>query len=272
MLILISREDAEKARSLVKMVGSRPVQIIFAKQREPRKTTKKGKNDNSGLKNDAKSREETDGGAAINRDSVDGDTINRDSDASDGEEFVDQSDSEDDYEALTAKRNGVVGGANTNNDRVRGKNKRKTERGGARFDTGRVVVLSGLPEGGITEEKLRKECERIGKVESIQCPVPGREIPSAYITYSTHKEARVAVGQLNGRSFGGEGADSAEFTAQLLSREGKGVSKKSLKKSRLIVRNLSFKCSEAELRRTFEKYGQLLEVHVPRKPNGLMLG
>jgi nucleolar protein 4 len=121
----------------------------------------------------------------------------------------------------------------------------------------------------MTEKKLRKECERVGKVEGIQCPVPGREIPSAYITYSTHKEARIAVGQLNGRSFS---TDSTEFTAQLLSREGKSVSKKSLKKSRLIVRNLSFKCSEAELRRTFEKYGQLLEAHVPRKPNGHMLG
>jgi RNA recognition motif-containing protein len=272
LLILISREDAEKARSLIKMVGSRPVQIVFAKQREPRKKAS-NKND-SGVKNDAKNSEETDSDA-INRDNVDGVTINRDSGVSDGEELVetvDQTDSEDDYEALTAKQNSVVGGASSNNDRVRGKNKRKTERGGARFDTGRVVVLSGLPEGEMTEKMLRKECERIGKMESIQCPVPGREIPSAYITYSTHKEARIAVGQLNGRSFGGEGADSTEFTARLLSREGKGVSKKSLKKSRLIVRNLSFKCSEAELRRTFEKYGQLLEAHVPRKPNGHMLG
>ena len=242
------------------MVGSRPIQIVFAKQREPRKTTKKGKKNDSGVQNDAKNRKETDSDAAINSDS----------DASDGEELaetVDQSDSEDDYEAITAKR------LNNNNDRMRGKNKRKIERGGARFDTGRVVVLSGLPEVGMTEKILRKECERIGKVESIQYPVPGREIPSAYITYSTHKEARVAVGRLNGRSFGGEdAADSAEMTAQLLSREGKSVSKKSLKKSRLIVRNLSFKCSEDDVRRAFEKYGRLLEVHIPRKPNGHMLG
>ena len=244
------------------MVGSRPVQIVFAKQREPRKTTKKGKKNDSGVHNDAKNRKETDSDAAINSDC----------DASDGEELaetVDQSDSEDNYEALTAKQ------LNNNNDRLRGKNKRKTERGGARFDTGRVVILSGLPEVGMTEKILRKECERIGKVESIQYPVPGREIPSAYITYSTHKEARIAVGRLNGWSFGGEAkgaADSAEMTAQLLSREGKSVSKKSLKKSRLIVRNLSFKCSEDDVRRAFEKYGRLLEVHIPRKPNGHMLG
>lgn len=252
------------------MVGSRPVQIVFAKQREPRKKTKQKKSD-SGVKDDAKNKEEEDGGA-MNRDSIDCITINKDSDMSDGEESVenvDQTDSEDDYEALTAKRSGVVGRV-SNNDRVRGKNKRKTERGDARFDTGRVVVLSGLPEGEVLEKKLRKECERIGKVESIECPVSGREIPSAYITYSTHKEARVAVSRLNGWSFGEAG--STKIMAQLLSREGKGVSKKSLKKSRLIVRNLSFKCCEDDVRGVFEKYGRLLEVHIPRKPNGHMLG
>ena len=243
------------------MVGSRPVQIVFAKQREPKKTTKD------------KGRE---GDDAINRDKTDGVAINRnsaadyDSDTSDGEESIDnidQTDSEDDYETLTAKRSCLVGGIN--NDRVRGKHKRKTARGDARFDTGRVVVLTDLPKEGTSEKKLRKECERVGKVESIEYPVPGREIPSAYITYSTHKEARLAVSQLHGRGFGN--VDS-KVTAQLLSREGKGVSKKSLKKSRLIVRNISFKCSEDDVRRVFEKYGQLLEMHIPRKPNGHMLG
>ena len=253
------------------MVGSRPVQIVFAKQREPKKTTKDKKNSAEVANN--KGRESDD---AINRDKIDGVTINRssaadyDSDTSDGEESVgnvDQTDSEDDYETLTAKRSCLVG--EVNNDRVRGKHKRKTARGKARFDTGRVVVLTDLPKEGTSEKKLRKECEPVGKVESIEYPVPGREIPSAYITYSTHQEARLAVSQLHGRSFGN--VDS-KVTAQLLSREGKGVSKKSLKKSRLIVRNMSFKCSEDDVRRVFEKYGQLLEVHIPRKPNGHMLG
>ena len=237
----------------------------------------KGKKNDSGEKDDANSREGEDDNAR-NRDKVSSVTINRnsaadyDSDMSDGEkpvENVDQTDSEDDYETLTAKRSGLVGGVNNNNDRVRGKHKRRTERGDARFDTGRVVVLSGLPEEGIVEKKLRKECECFGKVESIEYLVPGRKIPSASITYSTHKDARLAVSRLHGQSFG---EANSKVTAQLLSREGKGVSKKSLKKSRLIVRNLSFKCSEDDVRGVFEKYGQLLEVHVPRKPNGHMLG
>ena len=249
------------------MVGGRPIQTVFAKQRELKIKTK-----------EKKAKEVKGDGDTINRDRVDSVTINRDSggdmdadnDMSDGEGSVkngDQSDSEEDYESLTAK-NSAVGGVS--NNRGRGKNKRKTERGDARFDTGRVVILSNLPEGTV-EKRLRKECECIGKVENMEYPVHEREIPSAYVTYSTHKEARLAVSQLNGRSFGKDDT-KVELSAQLLSREGKGVSKKSLKKSRLIVRNLSFKCSEDDVRQVFEKYGRLLEVHIPRKPDGHMLG
>ena len=266
--------------SLVKTVGKRPVQIVFAKQREPRKKTKEREKNHVTVR---ESEDEKDGGGgdAINRDKISDVGINRDgngalesdSDVSNEEDSVrdekesDPSSEEEDYETITERSSGV-GGVNDIRGRIMGKHKRKAERGDARFHTGRVVVLTRLPEA-MAEQKLRKECERVGKVETVEYPVPGREIPSAYITYSTHKEARVAVSQLSGRSFGDP---VAKVTAQLLSREGKGVSKKSLKKSRLIVRNLSFKCSEDDLRNVFERYGQIVEVHIPRKANGHMLG
>ncbi|KAM6283528.1 LOW QUALITY PROTEIN: RNA-binding protein 28 [Spheniscus humboldti] len=44
------------------------------------------------------------------------------------------------------------------------------------------------------------------------------------------------------------------------------------KKARLIVRNLSFKCSEDDLRSLFSPFGTVLEVNVPRKPDGKMRG
>ncbi|XP_045351482.1 RNA-binding protein 28 isoform X1 [Leopardus geoffroyi] len=44
------------------------------------------------------------------------------------------------------------------------------------------------------------------------------------------------------------------------------------KKARLIIRNLSFKCSEDELRTVFAQYGSVLEVSIPRKPDGKMRG
>lgn len=216
------------------MVGSRPVQIVFAKQRDPKRKVKNKKIDgvDDGAGEDSTSGESDEG---------------------------DDSDSEGDYEAITAKKFETG---------VGGKRKRKAERSDAMFDTGRVVVIGNLPDK-IVLKKLRQECEQIGKVESLEYPVPERETPSAYVTYSTHKEARLAVSKLSGLVFGD--ADSA-LSAQLLSREGKRVSKRSLKKSRLIVRNLNFKCSESDVRHIFEKYGQLLEVHIPRKPNGHMLG
>ncbi|XP_025327349.1 RNA-binding protein 28 isoform X2 [Canis lupus dingo] len=44
------------------------------------------------------------------------------------------------------------------------------------------------------------------------------------------------------------------------------------KKARLIIRNLSFKCSEDDLKTVFGQYGAVLEVNIPRKPDGKMRG
>ncbi|XP_076119325.1 RNA-binding protein 28-like [Alosa pseudoharengus] len=48
--------------------------------------------------------------------------------------------------------------------------------------------------------------------------------------------------------------------------------KKNKKKARLIIRNLSFKCSEDDLKQVFAKYGTVLEASIPLKPNGKMRG
>ncbi|XP_037023644.2 RNA-binding protein 28 [Artibeus jamaicensis] len=44
------------------------------------------------------------------------------------------------------------------------------------------------------------------------------------------------------------------------------------KKARLIIRNLSFKCLEDDLKTVFAQYGAVLEVNIPRKPDGKMRG
>ncbi|XP_064417189.1 RNA-binding protein 28 [Latimeria chalumnae] len=48
--------------------------------------------------------------------------------------------------------------------------------------------------------------------------------------------------------------------------------KKSHRKARLIIRNLSFKCSEDDLKEAFSKHGAVLEVNIPRKQDGKMRG
>uniref|UniRef100_A0A8C8RG49 RNA binding motif protein 28 n=1 Tax=Pelusios castaneus TaxID=367368 RepID=A0A8C8RG49_9SAUR len=44
------------------------------------------------------------------------------------------------------------------------------------------------------------------------------------------------------------------------------------KKARLIIRNLSFKCSEDDLKALFSPFGDVLEVNIPRKPDGKIRG
>ncbi len=116
-------------------------------------------------------------------------------------------------------------------------------------------------------EKIRKKCRKFGTVVDIIFPVPDKETPTAYVTYQTHKEARQAAAGLEGKPYKG-----SALRAVVLSKEGKAVSKKTLKKSNLIVRNLSFRCSEADVREVFSPFGKVAEVRIPRKPDGRMLG
>ncbi|KAI8791659.1 RNA-binding protein 28 [Biomphalaria glabrata] len=44
------------------------------------------------------------------------------------------------------------------------------------------------------------------------------------------------------------------------------------KRARLIIRNLSFKCSLEDLKKECEKYGTVLDVHIPKKSTGIKLG
>ncbi|NXG39616.1 RBM28 protein, partial [Dromaius novaehollandiae] len=60
----------------------------------------------------------------------------------------------------------------------------------------------------------------------------------------------------------------AAVAAKQKPRKPKGASKK----ARLIIRNLSFKCSEDDLKSLFSPFGTVLEVNIPRKPDGKMRG
>nr|XP_033814929.1 RNA-binding protein 28 isoform X2 [Geotrypetes seraphini] len=55
-------------------------------------------------------------------------------------------------------------------------------------------------------------------------------------------------------------------------KEKQNARKKMHKKARLIIRNLSFKCSEDDLKESFSKFGAVLEVNIPRKEDGKMRG
>lgn len=202
-----TRDNAIKAKSMVKVVNGRPVHIMFAKKR----VFKNGKQEDH-----LNAKEEED----------------------------------DDYEHQTELK--IVG------------HTPKVSK--SSYDIGRTIVITGLADD-VTEKRIRVRCRKIGNIDSIEYPVPGREKDVAYVTFMKHKDARLAVKQLNNKIFQG-----ANINVVLLSREGKVTTKSSLKKSRLIVRNISFKCKEDDLKDVFSLHGKVIDIHLPRKSNGQMLG
>ncbi len=170
------------------------------------------------------------------------------------------SDEEEDYEALTARTASV---GTTKKQR-----KARSQRGRPKFDIGRVAVIQNIPAEG-KEKRLRKKCEKFGQVDEIIFPA-NSDPQKAHMTFSTHKAARLAVKELNDTKY----KKSAEgvLKVSLLSQESKSVSNKTLKKSRIIVRNLSFKCEQEDVKREFERFGSVLRVDIPVKENGYKRG
>ena len=138
----------------------------------------------------------------------------------------------------------------------------KSQERGPGNDAGRTIVLTKLAED-LNQNHIRKKCRKIGPVEKVTFPVEGRDTPTAFVIFQSHKVAREAVRKLNGKIFKGN-----TIEVFLLSREGKTTSQKSLKKSKVIVRNLSFKCKEDDLKKFFSQFGQVTEVHIPTKMVG----
>ena len=146
----------------------------------------------------------------------------------------------------------------------------------SRYDVGRVVVVTGVPQN-LPRSKLRRKCSKYGPLREFVYPVAtagedgaeGVNRSVAHVIYVNYTDARKAVAALEGLKF--RSSDNP-LAAVLMSREGKTVSKTTLAKSRLIVRNISFDVTPDDLRKVFGRYGNILEVHIPRKPNGYMRG
>ncbi|XP_060779605.1 RNA-binding protein 28 [Neoarius graeffei] len=66
--------------------------------------------------------------------------------------------------------------------------------------------------------------------------------------------------------------ESPEEPSEVKSQKKPQGMRKNKLKARLIIRNLSFKCSETDLKEVFSKYGTVLEVTIPLKPDGKKRG
>ena len=133
----------------------------------------------------------------------------------------------------------------------------------------RSLVVSGLPslppdsQSEDTEKYRNKIQRRVGKfvpgLESVEL-LPQLE-DKLLLTFSSKNLSRKAITLLNGKSW----ADR-HLEVQLASLALLETSVKHQKKSKLLIRNLSFKCNLEELRKSFEEFGSVVEAHIPQKP------
>ena len=133
----------------------------------------------------------------------------------------------------------------------------------------RSLVVSGLPP--IPNVSVSESAERykhvikrlterlIHGLESIE-PLPQLD-NTLLLTFSSKHLSRKALTLLEHLSWG-----EGELEVNLASLALLDASVKHQKKSKLLVRNLSFKCSIEELKKSFEKFGKVLDVHIPQKP------
>lgn len=128
----------------------------------------------------------------------------------------------------------------------------------------RTIVLTGLTSK-VKRKAFRILCEKFGEIENIVYPVPERSEVTAFVRYKDYKSTIRAVQKIDGQKV----KKSNKLSAVLLTKEGKFPKRKTLDKSRLIVRNLSFKVDADELKATFAKFGKVLDVNIPtKKVNG----
>ena len=123
----------------------------------------------------------------------------------------------------------------------------------------RTVVITGLTKK-VKRKQLKSICADYGEIEKFVFPVKERSEVTALVTYNSIKSSVRAFQKLCGQTI----KDSVIY-ACLLSKEGKLPSRKILDKAKLIVRNLSFKCTSDELKNTFQKFGPVIDINIPTK-------
>uniref|UniRef100_A0A667ZQH8 RNA binding motif protein 28 n=1 Tax=Myripristis murdjan TaxID=586833 RepID=A0A667ZQH8_9TELE len=153
-----------------------------------------------------------------------------------------------------------------------------------------TLFVRSLPTSA-SNERLLEIFSEIGPIK--QCFVVNEKGTDkcrgfGYVTYSMEEDAQraikeireydgqrislsVAKKKINDKKKTGRPVFESPCSGSGNERKAKGIRKNTLK-SRLIIRNLSFKCSEEDLKQTFAKFGTVLEAKIPLKPDGKMRG
>ncbi|XP_023259661.1 RNA-binding protein 28 isoform X1 [Seriola lalandi dorsalis] len=150
-----------------------------------------------------------------------------------------------------------------------------------------TIFVRSLPAAA-SNQRLEEIFSEIGPIK--QCFVvreKGTETCRGfgYVTYSMEEDAKRALKEV--KEYDGQRVflsvakkkirdkkktGPEEPTAAPKEKEQKPKGFRNKQKSRLIIRNLSFKCSEDDLKEEFAKFGTVLEAKIPLKPDGKMRG
>lgn len=132
----------------------------------------------------------------------------------------------------------------------------------------KTLVVTGFKEDCSTD--TLKNCLQklnVKNVAKFDFPVSGRDVPTAFVRFKCVRDTKRGQRRLEGSDYKG-----MKLKAVQLNKETIVVPQKELKKARIIIRNLSFKCTDDLLEKTFRKFGNISEVKIPQKPDGRMFG
>uniref|UniRef100_A0A665V0Z9 RNA-binding protein 28 n=1 Tax=Echeneis naucrates TaxID=173247 RepID=A0A665V0Z9_ECHNA len=146
-----------------------------------------------------------------------------------------------------------------------------------------TIFVRSLPASA-SNQRLEEIFSEIGPIK--QCFVvkeKGTETCRGfgYVTYSIEEDAQRALKEV--KDYDGQRLFLSVAKKKIRDKKKTGGSKnivslklsgfrKKQQKARLIIRNLSFKCSEDDLKEVFSKFGTVLEATIPLKDDGKMRG
>ncbi|XP_075713679.1 RNA-binding protein 28 [Rhinoderma darwinii] len=152
---------------------------------------------------------------------------------------------------------------------------------------GLTLFIRGLPENA-TSERLEEIFSEKGPLrQSFVVREKGAEKCRGlgYVTFSILEDAQKAMKEI--KEYDGKKIEVMVAKKKLREKDKKAKSKETTekakeskpkdvkvppKKARLIIRNLSFKCAEEDLKTHFSTFGSVIEVNIPKKPDGKMRG
>uniref|UniRef100_T1JB90 RRM domain-containing protein n=1 Tax=Strigamia maritima TaxID=126957 RepID=T1JB90_STRMM len=139
-----------------------------------------------------------------------------------------------------------------------------------------TLFVRNLPRH-VTTQKLEEVFSAVGSLR--KCFVvteKGDKTVSkgyAYVTFLSKTDAQNAID--NVKSIDGAPINLKFATSKKVDGETNNIREKYPKRgknARLIIRNLSFKATEVDIKKMFSKYGKITEVSIPKKKDGKMYG